>query len=140
MNCFGHAGDLDADHVRLGGGHALQTPEGGCHLGDKTFFDGVLRFPHLKVVADEALVVLEVLAGENEGVGVGGVGDRVEAGGWFAGDGFWASAFFRILSGCEGAFVDLSHNLSISGGCKGFERKLLMRLGDCGGEASEDPG
>ena len=33
VNCFGHAGDLDADHVRLGGGHALQTPEGGCHLG-----------------------------------------------------------------------------------------------------------
>ena len=43
VNCFGHAGDLDADHVRLGWGHALGTPEGGCHLGDKAFFDGVLR-------------------------------------------------------------------------------------------------
>ena len=77
MNCFGHAGDLDADHVRLGGGHALQTPEGGCHLGDKAFFVGVLRFPHLEVVADEALVVFEVFAGEDESVGLGGVGDGV---------------------------------------------------------------
>ena len=99
LNCFGHAGDLDADHVRLGGCHALQTPKGGCHLGDKTFFDGVLGFPHLEVVANEALVVFEILTGEDEGVGIGGVGDGVEAGCLFAGVGFWAGGFLGVLAG-----------------------------------------
>ena len=125
VNCFGHAGDLDADHVRLGGRHALQAPEGGCHLGDKAFFDGVLGSPHLEVVVDEALVVYEVLAGEDEGVGVGGVGYGVEAGGLFAVGGFGAGGFLRILAGSDGAFVDLFHNSRIAGGGKCFERKLF---------------
>ena len=77
------------------------------------------------MVADEALVVFEVLAGENEGVGIGGVGDGVEAGGSFAGVGFWACGFFRILAGCEGAFVDLFHDFRIAGGDKGVGFKLF---------------
>ena len=125
VNCFGHAGDLDADHVRLGGGHALETPEGGCHLGDEAFFDGVLRFPHLEVVVDQALVVYEVLAGEDEGVGVGGVGYGVEAGGLFACGGFGAGGFLGILAGCEFAFVELFHNSRIARGGKGFGSKLF---------------
>ena len=125
VDCFSHAGDLDADHVRLSGRHALETPEGGCHLRDETFFDGVLRFPHLEVVVDQALVVNEVLAGEDEGVGVGGVGYGVKAGGLFAGFGFGAGGFLRILAGCEFAFVELFHNSRIAGGCKGFWIKLF---------------
>ena len=94
-------------------------------MGDKAFFDGVLGLPHLEVVANEALVVFEVLAGENEGVGVSGMGDGVEAGGSFAGVGFWAGGFFGILAGCEGAFVDLFHDFRIAGGGKGFGIKLF---------------
>ena len=71
------------------------------------------------------MVVYEVLAGEDEGVRVSGVGYGVEAGGLFAGVGFWASGFLRILAGCEFAFVELFHNSRIAGGCKGFGSKLF---------------
>ena len=80
------------------------------------------------------MVVYEVLAGENEGVGVGGVGYGVEAGGLFAGGGFGAGGFLGILAGCEFAFVELIHNSRIARGCKGSGVKLLMGLGNCGGE------
>ena len=116
---------LFRSHVRLSGRHALETPEGGCHLGDEAFFDGVLRFPHLEVVVDQALVVYEVLAGKDEGVGIGGVGYGVEAGGLFAGIGFGAGGFLGILAGCEFAFVELFHDFRIAGGGKGFGIKLF---------------
>lgn len=117
----GHAFDLEIYESGLGGSLTAETPEGGGHLGDEQFFDGVVGFPGLEIGGDDALEIGEVFAWEEEAFGVGSVGDGVGGGAEFAGVGFGAGGFEGVEAGGAAAVVIFSvvhGDFRVAGGVK----------------------